>query len=71
MDNPLAERLDRIESHVAHLERQYEQLNEVLVEQSRLVSRLQKELVKASQTVEKIEIDRIRSNDQKPPHYNA
>ena len=71
MDNSSAERLERIETHVAHLERQCEQLNEVLVEHSRLITRLQKELSKASQTVEKIEIDRIRSNDKKPPHYSA
>lgn len=69
MEKQLDERLEKIETHVAHLERQFEQLNEVLVANTRLLTRLQKELAKASEAVGNIELERIRSNNQKPPHY--
>ena len=63
------ERLEKIETHLAHLERQYEQLNQVVIEQGRVLTRLQKESAKVSETVQTIELDRIRSNNTKPPHY--
>jgi uncharacterized coiled-coil protein SlyX len=65
----LSERLEKIEAHLAHLEHQYEQLNEVVIEQTHALARLQKESVKTSRAVETMEIERIRSNDSKPPHY--
>lgn len=67
--NDLSERLEKIESHLAHLEHQYEQLNNVVVEQGRLLARLQKENAKVSDTVQTIELERIRANNAKPPHY--
>ena len=67
----LPERLEKIEAHLAHLERQYEQLNEVVIEQGRVLARLQKESAKVSQAVETIELDRIRANNPKPPHYGS
>lgn len=69
MPDELEQRLEKLESHLAHLERQYEQLNEVVIEQSRLLSRMQKELGKTSRAVETIELERIKANVQKPPHY--
>ena len=66
-DSP--ERLEKIESHLAHLEHQYEQLNNVVIEQGRLLARLQKESAKVSDTVQTIELERIRANNPKPPHY--
>lgn len=67
--NDTAERLAKMESHIAHLERQYEQLNEVVVDQARIIGRLQKELLKTSRAVETIELERIKANVAKPPHY--
>ena len=67
----LSERLERIEAHLAHLERQYEQLNEVVIAQGRALARLQKESAKVSQAVETMELDRIRTNNPKPPHYGS
>jgi uncharacterized coiled-coil protein SlyX len=64
-----SERLEKIESHLAHLEHQYEQLNHVVVEQGRLLTRLQKESAKVSETVRTFELERIRANNPKPPHY--
>ena len=63
------ERLEKLESHLAHLEHQYDQLNQVVLEQSRQLMKLQGQQQKISQTVESIELDRIKSTNAKPPHY--
>jgi len=63
------EQWERIESHLAHLERQYEELNQVVIEQGKVLARLQKENAKVSDAVQTIELDRIRANNPKPPHY--
>jgi uncharacterized coiled-coil protein SlyX len=65
----VSERLEKIESHLAHLERQYEELNEVVIEQGRLLARLQREHAKTTKTVQTMELERIRANNPKPPHY--
>ena len=64
-----APRLERIESHLAHLEKQYEELNQVIIEQARIIARLQRDHAKVSTAVESMEMDRIRANNAKPPHY--
>jgi len=69
MEESVTSRLLKVESTLAHLERQHEELNGVVVEQSRALARLQKELARATQALESAEMDRIRSNNQKPPHY--
>jgi uncharacterized coiled-coil protein SlyX len=69
MDEPTSQRILRLETHIAHLERQYEQLNEVVVQQGRLLGRLQKEFGKTSDAVQQMEMERVRANNQKPPHY--
>ena len=69
MQNDFTKRIDTLEAHVAHLENQYEQLNEVIVAQGRLLSRVQKELAKFSHAMGSMEIERIKANNPKPPHY--
>ena len=69
MDIVTAARLEKIESALAHLEHQHEQLNGVVTEQARIIARLQKEVAVASQAMESQEMERIRANNQKPPHY--
>jgi uncharacterized coiled-coil protein SlyX len=69
MDKELAERLEKIESHVAHLEHLYEQLNQVVLEQGRELTRMQAQQQRISRTVETMELERIKSTNQKPPHY--
>ena len=64
-----AQRLEKIESHLAHLEKQYEELNQVVVEQARVLAKLQKEHSKVSGAVETMEMERISANNAKPPHY--
>ena len=69
MDQELSQRLERLESHAAHLERQYEELNRVVVEQSRTIMKLQSNQQRLAESVETAEMDRIKSTNSKPPHY--
>lgn len=67
-DPNAASRLDRLEAHVAHLERQYDELNQVVVEQGRELNRLRQSLQRVSASVENFELDRIKATNSKPPH---
>jgi uncharacterized coiled-coil protein SlyX len=69
MENAVEERLTRLESHLAHVERLCEQLNEVVVEQGRQLGRALAQLQRVGQTLETIEMDRVKSTNAKPPHY--
>ena len=62
-------RIEKIETHVAHLEHQLEQLNGVVIEQSKLLERLKKEVQRQSSAIQTMELEGIKSNQQKPPHY--
>ena len=64
-----SQRLEKLESHVAHLEHLVEQLNEVVVEQGKVLDRLKKEIQRQSSSLQTLELERVRSNVQKPPHY--
>lgn len=65
----LLERLERVESHLAHLERQFEELDQVVIEHGRLLKRLLAQQQRLAETVENTELDRIKSTNPKPPHY--
>lgn len=69
MNKETSQRLDRAEAHVAHLERQVEQLNEVVIEQSKLLERLKREVQRQSATMETLELERMKATNPKPPHY--
>lgn len=69
MADETSQRLEKLESHAAHLERQLEQLNEVVIEQGKQLDRLKREIQRQSSTMEALELERIKSNNQKPPHY--
>lgn len=69
MSDEITQRFEKLEAHVAHLERQVEQLNEVIIEQGKLVERLKKETQRTSSAMETMELERIKSNITKPPHY--
>jgi len=62
-------RMDKLESNLAHLEHQVEQLNGVIVEQVRLLERLKKEVQRQSAAMQSLELERVKANNQKPPHY--
>ena len=65
----LQKRLEQIESHLAHLERQYDDLNAVVIEQGKQIRKLQTVQQRTSRTVETIELERINATNAKPPHY--
>jgi SlyX protein len=69
MNDEVAERLTRLESSVAHLEHLTDQLNDVVTRQGKQLDQLRKALQHQSQSLETIEMERIRSTDPKPPHY--
>jgi len=69
MDESLQARLLRLESAIAHLEHHHEQLNAVVVGQARVIEQLRREIARASQSMERQELERISAQQQKPPHY--
>ena len=62
-------RMDKLEANLAHLEHQVEQLNGVVIEQGKLLDRLSKETQRQSSAMQTLELERMKSNVQKPPHY--
>ncbi|HNQ73962.1 MAG TPA: SlyX family protein [Verrucomicrobiota bacterium] len=64
------QRFERLETLVAHLERQMDALNEVVIEQGRLLHHLQKELHRTSTAMQSLEWERIKAHNPKPPHYS-
>jgi uncharacterized coiled-coil protein SlyX len=64
-----SQRIDKLESHLAHLEHQVEKLNGVVIEQGKLLDRLKKETQRQSGFMQTLELERMKSNVQKPPHY--
>lgn len=69
MDSELSQRLAHLESNIAHLEKQYEDLNQVVIEQAKMIRKLQSNQQRLADTVETAELDRIKSTNAKPPHY--
>lgn len=65
------ERLARVEAALAHVERQHDELNAVVVEQARLIERLKRQVERLTETLQDQELERIRSTSSKPPHYQA
>jgi uncharacterized coiled-coil protein SlyX len=69
MNDETAIRLGKLETNVAHLEYQVEQLNGVVIEQGKLLERLKKEVQRQSSTMQTMELEGIKANNAKPPHY--
>jgi SlyX protein len=69
MPDETADRLERLESHLAHLEHQVEELNGVVIEQGKLLDGLRKQVQKQSGAMQSLELERMKSNVQPPPHY--
>lgn len=64
-----ADRLQRIEATIAHLEHQVEQLNGVIIEQGKELDQLKRLVQRQAQTLETIELERVKATNAKPPHY--
>jgi len=62
-------RLVQGEASLAHLERNFDELNSVVIDQSRTITRLQKQLEVLGETLRGQDVDRLQPHNQKPPHY--
>lgn len=69
MMDETSQRLQRLESNVAHLEHQVEQLNEVIIGQGKVIDLLRRQSHQQATTLESIELERIKATNPKPPHY--
>jgi len=69
MNDEIAARFEKMEANIAHLEHQVEQLNGVIIAQGKLLERVKKEVQRQTSAMESIELERIKSNVTKPPHY--
>lgn len=69
MKNTSESRLDRLESHLSHIEKQVEELNGVIINQARDIKRLQTITQRLRDSVETDEVERMKSTNPKPPHY--
>ena len=69
MNDETRQRLEAVEANLAHLEHQVEQLNGVLIQQGRTVDLLKKQVQRQSEVLESMELERIKANQTKPPHY--
>ena len=62
-------RLERAEASLAHLERNFDELNSVVIDQSKTITRLQKQLEVLGETLRGQDVDRLQPHNPKPPHY--
>jgi uncharacterized coiled-coil protein SlyX len=68
-ERELLERIEKLESHQAHLEHQFDELNQVIIEQQKTIQKIQVFLQRMGQSLEAAELDRIKGTNSKPPHY--
>jgi len=69
MNEENSERFARLESHIAHLEHQVEELNGVVIEQGKVIERLRKQVQLHARTLETSVVEQAKANNQKPPHH--
>lgn len=69
MNKEISERFARLESHIAHLEHQVEELNGVVIEQAKLIGRMCKQVQLHARTLETSEIEQVKANNPRPPHH--
>lgn len=66
---PMNTRLEKAEAALAHLERNFDELNSVVIAQNKTITRLQRQLEVLGETLRGQDLDRIQPHNQKPPHY--
>ena len=69
MNEESAHRFDRIETNLANLEHQVEQLNGVIIAQGKELEQLKRVAQRQAATLETIELERIKATNPRPPHY--
>lgn len=68
-DHEQPDRVQRLEAALTHLERQYDELNAIVIRQDRQLTRLIATLERVDDAFQSMEMEKIRSNNPKPPHY--
>ena len=63
------DRLVKIESALAHLENLTETLNETIIAQDKTIRRLTQQVEQMNDAIQAKEVDTIKGNTTKPPHY--
>ena len=63
------DRLVKIESALAHLENLTETLNETIIAQDKTIRRLAQQVEQMNDAIQAKEMDAIKGNVTKPPHY--
>jgi len=63
------ERLVNIESGLTHLEQLVASLNETIIEHDKTIQQLKTQINRVAAGLETKEIDSIKGNITKPPHY--
>ena len=63
------DRLVKIESALAHLENLTEALNETIIAQDKTIRRLTQQVEQMNDAIQAKEVDTIKGNVTKPPHY--
>ena len=63
------DRLVKIESALAHLENLTEALNETIIAQDKTIRRLTQQVEQMTDAMQTKEMDTIKGNVTKPPHY--
>ncbi|HJN89684.1 MAG TPA: SlyX family protein [Verrucomicrobiota bacterium] len=63
------ERLVNIESDLTHLEQLVESLNQTIIKQDKVIQQLQAQAQRLTTGLESKEMDEIKNNVTKPPHY--
>ena len=63
------DRLVKIESALAHLENLTEALNETIIAQDKTIRRLTQQVEQMNDAIQAKEVDVIKGNVTKPPHY--
>ena len=62
-------RLVNIESDLTHLEQFLASLNQTIIEHDKIIQQLQTQLNRVASGLETKEMDSIKGNVTKPPHY--
>lgn len=69
--NP-SDRINELESAIAHQQREYDLLNQVVIEHTELIDELRRKLATLESSVKSVEErlpDETDPTDEKPPHY--
>ncbi len=63
------ERFVKIESSLAHMEKMAETLNETVIEQDKIIRRLSQQVEQLTNRLASDDMNAIKENVTKPPHY--